>query len=80
MKSLQQRSLSDALLLLPLLQFFNYEVNYYEAKLVLKPLSADRRWKFIYWPIHGDVQVLSKKKFTYKIFKAPAKLGKMLNH
>ncbi|XP_078166113.1 OBP3-responsive protein 4 (ORG4) [Carex rostrata] len=43
------------------LEFFNYEVNDYEAKLVLKPLSTDRRWKFMYRPVHGDVQVLSKK-------------------
>ncbi|KAJ3679570.1 hypothetical protein LUZ60_017581 [Juncus effusus] len=43
------------------LEFFNYEVNEYEAKLVLKPLSIDRRWKFMYRPVHGDVQLLSKK-------------------
>ncbi|KAF3338492.1 hypothetical protein FCM35_KLT17329 [Carex littledalei] len=43
------------------LEFFNYEVNDYEAKFVLKPLSTDRRWKFMYRPIHADVQLLSKK-------------------
>ncbi|KAF3325301.1 hypothetical protein FCM35_KLT10372 [Carex littledalei] len=43
------------------LKFFNYEVNDYEAKLVLKLLSTNQRWKFMYRPIHGDVQVLCKK-------------------
>lgn len=42
-------------------QFFNYEVNDYEAKLVLKPLGTERKWRFMYRPIHGDIQLLSKK-------------------
>ncbi|OAY67898.1 uncharacterized protein LOC109706790 isoform X1 [Ananas comosus] len=42
-------------------EFFNYQSNEYEAKLVLKPLAPDRRWKFSYRPIRGDVQLLSKK-------------------
>ncbi|KAK8934607.1 hypothetical protein KSP39_PZI014623 [Platanthera zijinensis] len=43
------------------LEFFNFDGNDYETKLVLKPLAQDRRWKFIYEPIHGDIRVLSKK-------------------
>ncbi|CAA7400775.1 unnamed protein product [Spirodela intermedia] len=43
------------------LEFYNYEGNDYEAKMVLKPLGPDRRWKFIYEPIRGDLRVLSKK-------------------
>ncbi|XP_020573616.1 uncharacterized protein LOC110020015 [Phalaenopsis equestris] len=43
------------------LEFFNFEVNEFETKLVLKPLAHDRRWKFIIEPIHGDIRLLSKK-------------------
>ncbi|KAM7276151.1 hypothetical protein ACFE04_018017 [Oxalis oulophora] len=43
------------------LEFYQLPVNDYTAKLVLKPLSPDRRWKFIYEPIHHDVRLLSKK-------------------
>ncbi|XP_072991004.1 uncharacterized protein [Typha latifolia] len=43
------------------LEFFNFESNEFEAKMVLKPLALDRRWKFVYKPIQGDVQLLSKK-------------------
>jgi len=43
------------------LQFFNLEVNDFEAKVVLKPLDYDRKWKFQYKPINGDIQLLSKK-------------------
>ncbi|KAJ6824108.1 uncharacterized protein M6B38_129810 [Iris pallida] len=43
------------------LEFFNLESNEYHAKMVLKPLGIDRRWKFICEPIHGDVRLLSKK-------------------
>ncbi|KAL0927146.1 hypothetical protein M5K25_001306 [Dendrobium thyrsiflorum] len=43
------------------LEFFNFEVNEFETKLVLKPLAHDRRWKFIFEPIHGDIRLLSKK-------------------
>jgi len=43
------------------LQFFNLEVNDFEAKVVLKPLDYDRKWKFQYKPLSGDVQLLSKK-------------------
>ncbi|KAI3718688.1 hypothetical protein L6452_19568 [Arctium lappa] len=31
------------------------------GKLVLKPLSHDGRWKFIYKPLHHDVRLVSKK-------------------
>ncbi|KAG0476541.1 hypothetical protein HPP92_013382, partial [Vanilla planifolia] len=41
--------------------FFNFQGNDCEAKLVLKPLALDRRWKFMYEPIHGDIRLLSKK-------------------
>jgi hypothetical protein len=44
-----------------LFQFYNLEVNDFEAKVVLKPLDFDRKWKFQYKPISGDVQLLSKK-------------------
>uniref|UniRef100_A0A5B6ZZR2 DUF7781 domain-containing protein n=1 Tax=Davidia involucrata TaxID=16924 RepID=A0A5B6ZZR2_DAVIN len=43
------------------LEFYNAPNNEYQAKLVLKPLAHDRRWKFIYEPIHNDVRLLSKK-------------------
>ncbi|KAJ1700095.1 hypothetical protein LUZ63_008607 [Rhynchospora breviuscula] len=43
------------------LEFFNYEVNDYEAKLVLKPSTTDRKWRFMYRPLHADLQLLSKK-------------------
>ncbi|XP_022889423.1 uncharacterized protein LOC111404931 [Olea europaea var. sylvestris] len=36
-------------------------MNDYLAKLVLKPLAYDRRWKFIYEPLQQDVQLVSKK-------------------
>ncbi|OVA06827.1 hypothetical protein BVC80_1421g13 [Macleaya cordata] len=43
------------------LEFYNAPSNEYQAKLVLKPLSPDRRWKFMYEPLHHDVRLLSKK-------------------
>lgn len=43
------------------LEFFNLQSNEYKAKLVMKPLSPERRWKFLYEPIHGDIRLLSKK-------------------
>ncbi|KAG0476567.1 hypothetical protein HPP92_013408 [Vanilla planifolia] len=43
------------------LEFFNFQGNDCEAKLVLKPLALDRRWKFMYEPIHGDIRLLSKR-------------------
>ena len=42
-------------------QFYNAPTNEFQAKLVLKPLAPDRRWKFMYEPIHQDVRLLSKK-------------------
>lgn len=42
-------------------EFYNAPMNEYQAKLVLKPLSYDRKWKFIYEPLHHDVRLLSKK-------------------
>ncbi|KAG6740579.1 hypothetical protein POTOM_056034 [Populus tomentosa] len=41
--------------------FYNAPVNEFQGKIVLKPLSPERRWKFIYEPIHQDVRILSKK-------------------
>lgn len=42
-------------------QLYNEPTNDYHAKLVLKPLSPERKWKFIYEPLHQEVRVLSKK-------------------
>jgi len=44
-----------------LIQFYNAPINEYHAKLVLKPLAPNRRWKFMYEPTHQDVHLLSKK-------------------
>ncbi|KAF5812467.1 hypothetical protein HanRHA438_Chr03g0097891 [Helianthus annuus] len=43
------------------LEFYNSPINECQGKLVLKPLSDDRRWKFIYEPLHHDVRLVSKK-------------------
>ncbi|KAG5378269.1 hypothetical protein IGI04_026111 [Brassica rapa subsp. trilocularis] len=43
------------------LELYNEPTNDYHAKLVLKPLSPERKWKFIYEPLHQEVRVLSKK-------------------
>ncbi|KAI3709713.1 hypothetical protein L2E82_39479 [Cichorium intybus] len=43
------------------LEFYNAPINECQAKLVLKPLSNERRWKFIYEPIHHDIRLVSKK-------------------
>ncbi|KAL8223301.1 hypothetical protein R6Q57_020700 [Mikania cordata] len=43
------------------LEFYNSPINECRGKLVLKPLSNDRRWKFIYEPLHHDVRLVSKK-------------------
>ncbi|XXG81685.1 hypothetical protein AAC387_Pa09g2260 [Persea americana] len=43
------------------LEFYNSPGNDYHAKLVLKPLAPDRRWKFMYEPVRGDIRLLSKK-------------------
>ncbi|CAA2959988.1 OBP3-responsive gene 4 isoform 1 [Olea europaea subsp. europaea] len=43
------------------LELYNAPMNDYHAKLVLKPLAYERRWKFIYEPLHQDVQLVSKK-------------------
>ncbi|XP_044970241.1 uncharacterized protein LOC123430435 [Hordeum vulgare subsp. vulgare] len=42
-------------------EFYNPEVNDFEAKVVLKPLDFDRKWQFQYKPISGHIQLLSKK-------------------
>ncbi|WRX33855.1 hypothetical protein QQP08_026342 [Theobroma cacao] len=39
------------------LEFYNAPVNDFQTKLVLKPLSPERRWKFAYEPIHQDVGI-----------------------
>lgn len=43
------------------LEFYNAPSNEYQAKLVLKPLSCDRNWKFMYEPLRHEVRILSKK-------------------
>ncbi|GAB2291614.1 hypothetical protein Dimus_025869 [Dionaea muscipula] len=43
------------------LEFYNAPHNDFQTKLVLKPLAPERKWKFIYEPIHQDVRLLSKK-------------------
>ncbi|KAH9609982.1 hypothetical protein KSS87_007368 [Heliosperma pusillum] len=43
------------------LEFYNAPINDFHTKLVLKPLSHERRWKFIYEPIRQEVRVVSKK-------------------
>ncbi|KAF5181651.1 OBP3-responsive protein 4 (ORG4) [Thalictrum thalictroides] len=43
------------------LEFYNAPSNDFKTKLVLKPLSSERRWKFMYEPIHHDIRLLSKK-------------------
>ncbi|KAK2631171.1 hypothetical protein EUGRSUZ_L03294 [Eucalyptus grandis] len=40
-----------------LIQFYNAPRNDFQAKLVFKPLSPDRLWKFVCEPIHQDVGV-----------------------
>lgn len=44
-----------------LFQFYNAPMNECQAKLVVKPLSNERRWKFIYEPLHHDIRLVSKK-------------------
>ncbi|XAR67194.1 hypothetical protein NMG60_11013667 [Bertholletia excelsa] len=43
------------------MEFYNAPINEYHAKLVLKPLSGDRKWKFVYEPLQHDVHLVSKK-------------------
>ncbi|CAI9293147.1 unnamed protein product [Lactuca saligna] len=43
------------------LEFYNAPMNECQAKLVVKPLSNERRWKFIYEPLHHDIRLVSKK-------------------
>nr|KYP57838.1 hypothetical protein KK1_004119 [Cajanus cajan] len=43
------------------MEFYNAPINEYQAKLVLKPLTPEWKWKIIYEPLHHDVRVLSKK-------------------
>ncbi|KAK0572463.1 hypothetical protein LWI29_031845 [Acer saccharum] len=42
-------------------ELYNDPINDIHAKIVLKPLSPDRRWKFTYEPIRHDVHLISKK-------------------
>ncbi|ONK61170.1 uncharacterized protein A4U43_C08F26950 [Asparagus officinalis] len=62
------------------LEFFNLESNEYEAKMVLKPLSPERRWKFIYEPIHGDIRLLSKKIPITKYLNLQVGIGHSFHH
>ncbi|XP_071731985.1 uncharacterized protein [Rutidosis leptorrhynchoides] len=43
------------------LEFYNSPINEFHGKMVLKPLSDDRKWKFIYQPLHHDIRLVSKK-------------------
>lgn len=43
------------------LELYNAPMNDYHAKLVLKPLAFERKWKLIYEPLYQDVQLVSKK-------------------
>lgn len=43
------------------LEFYNAPYNDFHPKLVLKPLAPERKWKFMYEPIHQDVHLISKK-------------------
>ncbi|KAI4335212.1 hypothetical protein L6164_013881 [Bauhinia variegata] len=43
------------------MELYNAPCNDYEAKIVLKPLTPEWKWKFIYEPFHQDVRLLSKK-------------------
>ncbi|KAL1532929.1 hypothetical protein AAHA92_32881 [Salvia divinorum] len=43
------------------LELYNAPLNDYHAKLVLKPLAFERKWKLIYEPLYQDVQLVSKK-------------------
>lgn len=43
------------------MEFYNAPSNEFESKLVLKPMANDRRWKFMYAPLHHDVRLMSKK-------------------
>ncbi|KAK2645233.1 hypothetical protein Ddye_020428 [Dipteronia dyeriana] len=42
-------------------ELYNAPINDIHAKIILKPHSPDRRWKFTYEPIHHDVHLISKK-------------------
>ncbi|KAG6520583.1 uncharacterized protein LOC122051537 [Zingiber officinale] len=42
-------------------KFCNVPTNEYQAAVVLKPMASNKRWKFVYEPLHGDIQLLSKK-------------------
>ncbi|GLT81157.1 hypothetical protein SLA2020_525600 [Shorea laevis] len=57
------------------LEFYNAPTNDFQTKLVLKPLSPDRRWKFVYEPIRSEVRVLSKKIPVTKFLNLQVGLG-----
>ncbi|EPS59516.1 hypothetical protein M569_15288, partial [Genlisea aurea] len=44
-----------------ILFLYNAPLNDYHAKLVLKPLANNQKWKFIYEPLCHDVQLVSRK-------------------
>ncbi|MCD7451346.1 OBP3-responsive protein 4 [Datura stramonium] len=56
-------------------RFYNAPYNEYLAKLVLKPLAPDRRWKFIYEPLRHEVRLLSKKIPVTKFLNLQVGLG-----
>ncbi|XP_077236347.1 OBP3-responsive protein 4 (ORG4) [Tasmannia lanceolata] len=62
------------------LEFYNFQGNEYQAKLVLKPLAADRKWKFMYEPIQGDIRLLSKKIRLNKYLNLQVGIGHNYHH
>ncbi|KAG6543574.1 hypothetical protein Mapa_015068 [Marchantia paleacea] len=42
-------------------EFDGFKVNGCNTKIVFKPAKADRKWKFICEPKHGDLRLLTKK-------------------
>ncbi|KAG5569576.1 hypothetical protein H5410_059342 [Solanum commersonii] len=60
------------------LEFYNAPYNEYLAKLVLKPLAPERRWKFIYEPLHHEVRLLSKKIPVTKFLNLQVELFQLL--
>ncbi|XP_039144524.1 uncharacterized protein LOC120281894 [Dioscorea cayenensis subsp. rotundata] len=62
------------------LEFYNLQSNDFQSKLVLKPLSPDRRWKFICEPIEKDVRLLSKKIPITKYLNLQVGIGHNFHH
>lgn len=59
--SLKDNPFNSSLSFFLYVQLYNAPMNDYHAKLVLKPLAFERKWKLIYEPLYQDVQLVSKK-------------------